>query len=287
MSLLSLGIEAFLAIVRQGTVHGAAREIGLSQTGVTQRIRVLERDLGVTLFARSRTGMRPTAEGEALARWCRSVTELEGELLSFVRRGEGAEAVRVTITGPSTLMRGRVVPAVTEALRGFPGVTLSFLMDDAGAGLAHLKTGAVQVAVLSRDDVVNELDAKPLRPVRYRLVGPREWAERDVAEVVATERIVDFDEADDATFTFLREHGLLDHAHRQRHLVNNPDALADLVEGGLGYSVLDESFAAPLLDAGRLADLHPGHLSEAGFALAWYPRHEMPGYFRALVDAVR
>ena len=35
-------------------------------TGVTQRIRSLERELGVTLFVRSRKGMRATAEGEAL-----------------------------------------------------------------------------------------------------------------------------------------------------------------------------------------------------------------------------
>lgn len=287
MSLLAPGIEAFLAVVQHGTVHGAAREIGLSQTGVTQRLRVLERDLGVTLFVRSRRGMRPTAEGEALVRWCRSVGELEGELLSFVRRGADAAPVRVTLTGPSTLMRCRIVPAAAGARRDLDGVTLDFLLDDRGQELAYLKTGRAQLAVLRRRDVVPELDSKPLKPVRNRLVGPPAWAGRDVAEVVATERIVDFDESDEATFAFLREHGLASGARRERHLVNNPDALADLVGQGLGYSVLDEDFAAPLLERGRIVDLHPGHHLEEEIALAWYPRHEMPGYFRALVDAVR
>src|SRR5512141_1513136 len=141
MSLLSPGIEAFLAIVRQGTVHGAAREIGLGQTGVTQRIRLLERQLGATLFVRSRKGMRPTAEGEALVRWCQRVGDLEGELLAFVRRGGEAHEVRVTLTGPSSLMRCRVIPRATAALSRLPAVTLAFDLDDEGRGLSLLKTG--------------------------------------------------------------------------------------------------------------------------------------------------
>ena len=38
MSLLSAELEAFVAIVKTSTVHGAAKEIGLTQTGITQRI---------------------------------------------------------------------------------------------------------------------------------------------------------------------------------------------------------------------------------------------------------
>jgi DNA-binding transcriptional LysR family regulator len=287
VSLLNPGVEAFLAIVRRGTVHAAAREIGLSQTGVTQRIRGLERELGVTLFVRSRRGMHPTAEGDALVRWCQSVGELEGELLSVVRRGAEAAAVRVTVTGPSSLMRSRVIPQMAAVRDDFPGLTLRFLLDDTGGGLGLLKTGVAQLAVLGRDDVVNELDSKPLRPARYRLVGPAAWAGRDAIEFVAAERIVDFDEADDATFAFLRANGLLSGARRQRHLVNNPDALAELVADGFGYSVLADDFAERWLSDGRLVDLCPGRHLDQEIALAWYPRHEMSGYFRALVDAVR
>ncbi|HTL13188.1 MAG TPA: LysR family transcriptional regulator, partial [Bdellovibrionota bacterium] len=68
MSLLSPQLQAFSAIVRTGTVHGAARQLGLTQTGVTQRIRALENTLSATLFVRSRKGMSPTSEGEALWR---------------------------------------------------------------------------------------------------------------------------------------------------------------------------------------------------------------------------
>lgn len=286
MSLLHPAMTAFLAVAKHGTVHGAAREIGLSQTGVTQRIRGLERDLGCTLFVRSRKGMRPTAEGEALLRYGQRATDLEGELLALIRRGADVADVRIAITGPSSLMRSRVIPGVTRALTRFPGLALTFHLDDRDAALNQLKAGAAQLAVLARDDVVTELDAKRLRPDRLLLVGPAAWAGRALPAIVSDERIIDFDASDDATFSFLRGHGLLADVRRRRHLVNNPDALASLVAAGLGYSVLSADVAAPLLAEGRLIDLCPGRHLDREVALAWYPRHEMPAYFQALIDAV-
>jgi DNA-binding transcriptional LysR family regulator len=59
-----------------------------------------------------------------------------------------------------------------------------------------------------------------------------------------------------------------------------------MVAAGLGYTVLDEDFAAPWLADGRLLDLCPGKRLDQDVALAWYPRHEMPAYFGALIAAV-
>jgi len=50
MSLLSANLNAFIAVIRQGTVMVLASELYLTQTGVTQRIRALEKDLGKPYF---------------------------------------------------------------------------------------------------------------------------------------------------------------------------------------------------------------------------------------------
>ena len=52
MSLLSPPLEAFWAVVRKGTVQDASYILGITQTGVTQRIRSLEKQLKTTLFTR-------------------------------------------------------------------------------------------------------------------------------------------------------------------------------------------------------------------------------------------
>ncbi len=105
MSLLHPGLEAFLVVARHGTVRGAAAQIGLTQTGVTQRIRTLEKKVGVTLFTRSRQGMRLTQEGEALHRYCQRVGDMEGELLSFLGDSGTEASFRLVITGPSSIIR--------------------------------------------------------------------------------------------------------------------------------------------------------------------------------------
>jgi LysR family transcriptional regulator, chromosome initiation inhibitor len=287
MSLLPAPVEAFAAIVRCGTVHGAAREIGLTQTGVTQRIRSLERELGVTLFTRSRAGMRLTAEGEALNRYCQRVCDMEGELRSFLHLERPQDAVRLVITGPSSIMRARVIPQATQILRRYPSAALTFDLDDDQSGLQALKTGAAQLAVISRSEVVAELDSKLLRPSRYSLVVCPAWRRRRLRDVVAHERIVDFNERDDATISFLARNGLAAAARRERHLANNIDALVAIVAAGHGYTVLTDDFARPLITSGALVRLNASADLLVEHALAWYPRPEMPGYFAAATREIK
>lgn len=287
MSLLHPGLEAFMAVIRHSTVHGAAKEIGLTQTGVTQRIRALERQLGTTLFTRSRKGMHPTPEGEALHRYCQSAKDLEGQLLSFLYNKPHDATVRVNLCGPSSIMRSRIIPGAVKILDAYKNVTFTFNLNDDESSLKQLKSGSAQLAVLSRSEVVNELDSKLLAPSQYILVGPAAWKGREIEDIVATERIIDFNASDKATFQFLKKYGLVEKCVKERHLANNIDALASLIAKGHGYSVLTRKFAEPLFRAKQIIHLMEGKGLELEFALAWYPRHEMPSYFEQLIKSIK
>lgn len=71
-------LAAFKQVAQTGSVHAAAKDLGLTQTAVTKRIKSLEETLGLTLFLRSRRGMQLTADGLALLQHARAVDELEG-----------------------------------------------------------------------------------------------------------------------------------------------------------------------------------------------------------------
>lgn len=58
-------VRAFEATARCGSFTAAAREIGLTQSAISQRIGHLERRLGVTLFYRRARSIALTVEGEA------------------------------------------------------------------------------------------------------------------------------------------------------------------------------------------------------------------------------
>lgn len=64
-------LRAFLAVAETNSISKAAVELGYSQPGLSQRIQVLERELGCLLFRRTSRGMTPTAEGQLLLPYAR------------------------------------------------------------------------------------------------------------------------------------------------------------------------------------------------------------------------
>lgn len=60
--------RTFLAVAETGTFSAAAEHLNVTQSTVSARVRELERRLGRRLFARSKAGARPTAEGERFRR---------------------------------------------------------------------------------------------------------------------------------------------------------------------------------------------------------------------------
>lgn len=286
MSLLGPQLEAFLAVVQSKTVLGAAKSIGITQTGVTQRIRTLEDQLSTTLFTRSRQGMRLTQEGEALLRYCQSAQDLAGETLSQISGAGKASEVRSSILGPTSIMRTRVIPQSLPVMSQFPELLLSFEISDEKPGSEALRTGAVQFAILPDEEVRCEMDSKRLKPEEYVLVGKRNWKGRKVQELVTKERIIDFDSSDTMTHAYLKKAKLLHCARPERHFVNNNESLLQLFEAGIGYGVLTREFAEQYTRQYDIAILNPDFHLENRLALAWYPRPNASGYFKAIIGAI-
>lgn len=66
---IDAGVLRLLAeVAGAASLSGAALRLGLSQPAVSQRLREVERRLGVALFQRGPRGVRPTEAGEALLR---------------------------------------------------------------------------------------------------------------------------------------------------------------------------------------------------------------------------
>lgn len=62
-------LEVLLAIARTGSLSAAGRECGLTQQAVSGRIAALERQTGVRLVIRTKTGSRLTSSGVVAAQW--------------------------------------------------------------------------------------------------------------------------------------------------------------------------------------------------------------------------
>lgn len=284
MSLLSDPILAFLKVSELGTVQDAAASLGLTQTGVTQRIRSLEKKLGITLFLRSRAGMKKTAAGEELFQYCQNVLRLEAESLSFLKEEELRKPVTITLCGPTSLMRSMLTPLISNFLKTHPNTLIHLRIDDFEDRVKKLKSGEVDFAFIRAQDVPNELEGKPIKPNRFILVGPRGWKEREVKDIIKNERIIDFDPSDDMTFQYLKKYKLFDIARHERHFVNNIESLVDLIEDGHGYGVLEEAFLEQFLTKRKLIVLNEGKFLENKMALCWVSR---PIYSKLSLEIIK
>lgn len=287
MSLQSLSLQAFMAVVKTKTVHGAGDLLHLTQTAVTQRIRTLEAKLKTTLFIRSRRGMLLTPEGEALLRYCSAVKELEGEALAKIQ-GAGLESViSLRITGATSIMTSRIIPQCLPVMKKFPNLLMHFDVNDLENRILTLKSGDCQFAVIRQEDILPEMAYKILRPEKYVLVCTSDWKNRKLNDIVSKERFIDYDPEDQMTFNYLKHFGLFELASHERYFVNRTDSLATMLIDGIGYGVLATEFSRQYVENKQLIILNKQQYYENQVVLAWYPRPESPVYFTQIIEAIR
>lgn len=79
-------LEYFCAICRCGSVTRAAGELLVSQPSLSNAVRELEREFGVSLFSRSSHGLILTAEGAALREEAEALLAQAGHLTDRMAR---------------------------------------------------------------------------------------------------------------------------------------------------------------------------------------------------------
>jgi DNA-binding transcriptional LysR family regulator len=107
---------ALLAVLREGSLSGASRALGVAQPTVRRQIEVLEEQLGVALFTRATNGLVPTDVALAALPYAESIAATAKALARAVS-GDAAGlrgTVRVTC---SEIVGAEVLPPIVAELR--------------------------------------------------------------------------------------------------------------------------------------------------------------------------
>ncbi|ALO10977.1 Putative LysR-family transcriptional regulator [Streptomyces venezuelae] len=149
-------LRALCAIADAGSLHKAARQLGMSQPSLTTQLRRIENSLGAELFSRDRTGCLPTPLGRSVLSRARplvaDMAALVTETRAAVARTEGP-GLRVGSTA------SRALPGWLRRLRQrLPGTDVGLRVDvSANALLSTVAAGQLDVAF------VHEVEGCPLR----------------------------------------------------------------------------------------------------------------------------
>lgn len=113
---------AFLHVLEYNSFSEAARVMGYTQSAVSQMVKALEGELGVTLLLRSRTGVALTREGELLLPAIRDVANAQRRLTEQAGEFCGLERGTVRI-GTFTSISSRLLPPVMKRFKeAHPGI---------------------------------------------------------------------------------------------------------------------------------------------------------------------
>ncbi|MFO1184601.1 MAG: LysR family transcriptional regulator [Bauldia sp.] len=142
-------LRSVVEIVRTGRIVSAARELRLTTPAITSQIKLLEEELGVGLFDRTRDGMRPTAAGMAVYSTAMRVLAQLDECADAIRDLKGLKGGTVAVGVVST---GKYFAPyiITAFLRTHPGIDIRMTIGNRGEIIERLRDYAVEFAIMGQ-----------------------------------------------------------------------------------------------------------------------------------------
>jgi LysR family transcriptional regulator (chromosome initiation inhibitor) len=274
-------LDALVAIAEHGSFEAAARELHITPSAVSQRVRALEAMAGQVLVSRG-APCRPTPHGERLVRLGRQTRLLYDEASAALGAVATVELpVAVNADSLTTWFRDVLATAA-----GWDGTAIRLQVEDQAYSQQLLRSGDVLAAVTSDQEAVQGCSVEPLGALRYVPAAAASFAgrwRRGRAPDWAAMPAVVFGAKDDLQRDMLRRRDVPQLPPVVHQVPTSADFLA-AVRIGLGWGMLPEPQARADLAAGQLVRLSGDVLDVPLFWQRW--RLDSPR-LTTLTDAVR
>ena len=254
-------LKAFQKVAALGSFTKAARELFLTQSSVSQRIRALEDEIGGRLFDRSGKRIRLTGEGEALLIYAERLFALHEEIETLFGGLKTLEKGRIAV-GATAVIGTYFMPAVISAYhRQYPGIKIDLRMGNSDQilrmilerevdlGIAGMikKQETLESVFIHRERLLfvcspeNPLAARKGVPLGELDRIPFIWRERGTQTLEIVEK-------------WFQENAGGDFPHQPLSLANM-EAAKRIVEEGYGVTIIPAIAARREIEAGLLRRL--------------------------------
>jgi LysR family nitrogen assimilation transcriptional regulator len=244
----------FVRVVELQSFSKAAAMVRIAQPALSRQVRALELELGARLLTRHSWGVTPTPSGEVLAEHARSlVREIEAAK-------DAVHAIASEPRGPVSLgvpasLAPTLLPALSGSLKANYPELKPHLVDSFSSSIhQRLVAGELDIAVLYEDRALGPVIASPLVRENLVLVGPPAgevdpaWTSAEVLEHLPMIlpgrsnrlRARLYDVPGEGPKNIVVE-------------VDSLPAIIQMVERGIGYSILSYSAVAAEAQDGKLA----------------------------------
>lgn len=246
----------FVRVAEDGSLTKAAQILRIAQPALSRQMRLLEDELGVTLFRRTARGMQLSADGERLrAAIAGPMRELELALHGF--RAAASPIVADAVLGlPASLAELLDKPLALGVARKFPEIRLRVVEGPSGSLQDWLGRGMSDFALLEESAHDDRLSEQLIASIPLMLVGP-------AGNDFRPGQSVPFAEAARLPLVLTSHHmgvrgAVNDAAQRSQAKLNIrceadvPRLTRELVREGLGYAMLPLAYCRDAVASGGL-----------------------------------
>ena len=285
-----VALRTLATAVRLGTFEATARELHVTPSAVSQRIKALETHVGRVLVHRVKP-LEATEAGHVLVRLAAQTELLEREAVAELLEGDDPDADDPFAAVPIAVNADALYTWLIDALvvvQAAHRVTFEIVREDQSRTTERLRRGDVMAAVTSDPRPVPGCRVLRLGSMRYCAVATRAWVEAHLPDgptptALGRVPLIAFDRNDTQQHDFLRK-------VTRRHLtppvtwIPSVGEFDNAVRRGMGWGMIPEVQVRGDLDRGRLVEIVPGRHTDV--PLYWqHWRLESP-LMADLTDAV-
>ncbi|MCB8880539.1 LysR family transcriptional regulator [Acidisoma cellulosilytica] len=253
-------VRSFEASARLLSFTKAALELGLTQAGVSQHMRMLEQQLGERLFVRLPRAVRLTDAGEAYLRVVRESLERLRLGTSDIF-GSGSEGA-VRLRAEPGFVSYWLAPRIKAFLSSYPEISLQIAPFVQGI---DTDWDEFDIEVSFDSDRMPGLDAIALMddPI-FPVCGPQIAGCLNTPKDLATEHLLHVAGQRRGWSEWLALAKIVPHAETSVLQIDSMESAMAFAEQGIGVALSHGSFVEPLLKQGRLVRPFPAPLETIG-----------------------
>jgi len=140
-------LRYFSKVVESGSFSKAAKQLNVAQPALSQHVRRMEEELGVSLLHRSVHGVAATEAGQRLHESAKRILTDFSEIPDRVRGAAVAPRGKVLFGMPGTVSELLAAPLIEEARAHYPDIRIRVVEAMSGYVLEWLRKGDVDLAI--------------------------------------------------------------------------------------------------------------------------------------------
>ena len=255
-------VETFLCAAENLSLSEAAKQIHLSQPTVSHQIKLLEQELGNTLFIRSNTGLQLTEAGRLLLPWARRLLHDTNDLKDMMASLQEDIAGELRISCSTTAGKYILPQMAARFCERYPDIKVRILACGPEHAALNLLDGEAHIGVVSTEINNTSLESQKFFNDTINLIVPasHRWASRPFIEPadILEEPLIMREETSGTRRVVLTELARYDISLDDLKVfmeLGNAEAIVRTVAAGYGVSFVSELAAAYPLERGDLANV--------------------------------